>query len=413
MKILLVSSVLNNSGGASKAALLHAELLKKYGNEVILFSFEQEENSNFDYSVSRNSLGDKESVSTLGLFEKIRLLAKLFHNSEAYSLLLRAVKEHKPDIIHLHRVRLFSPSIYWAIKRCNAKVYMTLHDHYLTCPTSTRTFGKDELCPLSLCNPIFALKKKCVGNSRVWTLIALLEFYYRRYVVRDIGIVNKYFLPSRFLMKWTEKSGISRDKLCYLPNFVPVESFATREEMKRSYVTYIGRLSQEKGIGTFLNAASLMPDVKFQIIGDGPLRESISCEIKKRNIKNLTLRGALYEEQLCAARNEALVLVVPSECNENAPLVALEAFSSGLPVLGSNLGGIPELIDDGINGYLLKPGDAQDLKDKLTLILGDAKKMESMGRCGLEKYHRYFTREVHASIMLREYSSGPTAACHK
>jgi glycosyltransferase involved in cell wall biosynthesis len=146
-----------------------------------------------------------------------------------------------------------------------------------------------------------------------------------------------------------------------------------------------------------------MPDVEFQMIGDGPLKESIYADISRRNLNNVILRGALYDKELDSARNTSKVLVVPSECNENAPLVILEAFSAGIPVVGSNLGGIPELIENGINGFLFKPGDAEDLKEKLLVILQNEKKREEMGKCGYDKYLKYFTQESHASMMFREY----------
>lgn len=403
MKILLVSTFFGKTGGAENAALMDAELLRKFGHEVKLVSFENERNVQPDYFVSANGLHDKTHVRRLGLFSKLRLLFQIFHNHEAFKVLTKAIKEEKPDLIHFHRVRLFSPSIYFAVKRSGIPLFVTLHDHYLTCANSTRMFGKCEPCSLGGCRPIFAIRNKCVGGSGLWTFVSLMEFYYRRFFVRDTNIVWKYILPSIFLLCWTERAGINSGKLTYLPNFIYNDGLDESLAHEKGYVSYIGRLSYEKGIGTLLGAAKKMSDVKFQIIGDGPLRDYVCSEIDKHDLKNVTFRGALYGKDLNKARNASLVLVIPSECFENSPLVVLEAMASGLPVVGSNRGGIPELVENGVNGFLFEPGNPDDLEVKLRSILEDDTLRQKMSDSARELFLNKFTDEKHANDMLRLY----------
>lgn len=403
MKILFVSTFFDKTGGAENAALMEAELLRKSGHEVKLVSFKKERNTQPDYFISLTGLHDKKKVINMSLFEKLKLFLNSIHNHEAFKTLSKAIKVEKPDIIHFHRVRPFSPSIYLAVKRSGIPLFVTLHDHYLTCPNSTRVFEGGVLCPLGRCRPVFALRHKCVGGSVMWTFVSLLEYYYRRFLVKDIKIVHEYILPSLFLLRWTARAGINSNKLKYLPNFIFEESFEAQTEEMKCYVSYIGRLSYEKGIGTLLDTAKKMPDVRFQIIGDGPLREFVCCEIERHGMGNIAVRGALYGQELCEARNSSLVLVVASECFENAPLVVLEAFASGLPVIGSNRGGIPELIEHGVNGYLYEPGNSDDLKDKLCSVLGDDILRKKMGKCARELFVNKFSEKRHAHNLLREY----------
>lgn len=403
MKILFVSTFFGKTGGAENAALMEANLLRQFGHEVKLVSFEKEGGIQPDYFVPVNGLHDKSFVSKLGFLSKLKLLFQTFHNHEAFRVLSKAIKDESPDIVHFHRVRSFSPSIYFAVKRSGIPLFVTLHDHYLTCPNSTRMFGKSEPCPLGCCRPIFALRNKCVGDSGVWTFVSLLEFYYRRLFVRDTKIVRRYILPSLFLIRWTERAGINSDKLTYLPNFINNDDFYKPLIYEKRYVSYIGRLSCEKGIGTLLMAAKKMIDVKFQIIGDGPLRDYICSEIDRHGLDNVILRGALYGNNLNEARNASLVQVVTSECFENAPLVVLEAMASGIPVVGSNRGGIPELIEDGASGYLFEPGNPDDLESKLRSVLDDNILRQKMGELGKELFATKFTAKKHASDILRVY----------
>lgn len=403
MKILFVSTFFGKTGGAENAALMEAELLRKFGHDVKLVSFKKEGNIQPDYYVPVNGLHDKTYVNKLGFFSKLKLLFQSFHNHEAFKVLSKTIKEEKPDLVHFHRVRSFSPSIYFAVKRSKIPLFVTLHDHYLTCANSTRMFGKSEPCPLGGCQPIFALRNKCVGDSGLWTFASLLEFYYRRLFVRDIKIVRKYILPSLFLLRWTERAGINSDKLSYVPNFIYNDDLNEQLIYEKCYVSYIGRLSSEKGIGTLLSAAKKMTDVKFQIIGDGPLKDYICSEIDRHNLDNVILRGALYGDELNKARNASLVQVVTSECFENAPLVVLEAMASGLPVVGSNRGGIPELIEDGASGYLFEPGNSDDLVAKLRSVLDDDILRQKMSELGKELFASKFTAKKHVSDILRVY----------
>lgn len=403
MKILFVSTFFGKTGGAENAALMEAELLRKFGHDVKLVSFKKEGNIQPDYYVPVNGLHDKTYVSKLGFFSKLKLLFQSFYNHEAFKVLSKAIEKEKPDLVHFHRVRSFSPSIYFAVKRSGIPLFVTLHDHYLTCPNSTRMFGKSEPCPLGCCRPTVALRNKCVRGSSVWTFVSLLEFYYRRLFVRDTKIVRQYILPSLFLLRWTERAGINSDKLTYLPNFIYNDDFDKPSTYEKCYVSYIGRLSSEKGIGTLLEAAKNMKDVKFQIIGDGPLRDYICSEIDRHGLDNVTLRGALYGNELRKARNASLVQVVTSECFENAPLVVLEAMASGLPVVGSNRGGIPELIEDGASGYLFEPGNSDDLEAKLRSVLDDDILRQKMGELGKELFATKFTAKKHLSDILRVY----------
>ncbi|MNX88778.1 Alpha-D-kanosaminyltransferase [compost metagenome] len=248
---------------------------------------------------------------------------------------------------------------------------------------------------------MFAARERCVGGSSLQTIVALTEFAYRRHVARDSDVVAKYLVPSMFLKNWSERAGLLPERLSYLPNFVsvPTPFRAARGEM----VTYVGRLSEEKGLPTLISAASRLPDVRFQLVGDGPLRAELERLITKLGLSNVMLTGSLRDERLQEAFDRSCLLVLPSECFENAPMVILEAYSFGLPVIGSNRGGIPELVHNGQTGFLFEPGNADDLAEKVALVVGDPDAAQRMGEAGRALVVETFAEESHYQMLLSAY----------
>lgn len=404
MKVLIVSTLFNRSGGAENAALMQASLLRKYNQKVVTFSFRSNADSQADYSINCDYVNDKNIVCNLSIKHKVNLFINLIHNFKLYNELILAIKKEKPDIIHLHRVRPFSPSVYLAIKKFNIPVVMTLHDHYLTCLNSTRMMDTKSICTLNSCKGSIALKYGCVANSFLYTLVSLLEFCYRRFVVKDISVVSKYLFPSKFLMNWTIRSGIDPTKLCYLPNFTQKKHLTARSKATNTFVGYVGRLSREKGVGLLIEAARILPEVDFCLVGDGPQKSELRLTIEHYGLRNVKILGPLYGDSLSKFYANALILIVPSECFENAPLVVLEAFNASRPVIGSNRGGIPELIEDGVTGYLFEPENPFDLAEKIRLAISSPAKLEKMGELARERVQNEFSEDVHAHLLLKIYS---------
>ena len=125
------------------------------------------------------------------------------------------------------------------------------------------------------------------------------------------------------------------------------------------HILFFGRYSYEKGIGTLLNVVDALPEVKFVFAGNGPL----VYEVNQR--KNINNKGFLSGSELQQTIASAKLTVIPSECFENCPFTVMESQMYGTPVLGSNLGGIPELIRVGKTGELFESGNTSDLKQKI------------------------------------------------
>jgi len=165
--------------------------------------------------------------------------------------------------------------------------------------------------------------------------------------------------PSEFLKKKLETYKAIRNKLIVMHNFVDRPSIKTEAVIKKDYVIYFGRYSEEKGIQTLLKVCRRMPEIPFVFVGSGPMEEEIN------KVENITNKGFLSGEKLQQIIGEARFSVIPSECYENCPFSVMESQIYGTPVLGANLGGIPELISDGETGELFTSKNEQELYAKI------------------------------------------------
>jgi glycosyltransferase involved in cell wall biosynthesis len=140
------------------------------------------------------------------------------------------------------------------------------------------------------------------------------------------------------------------------------------------------------------------------IVGDGPLREGLEADVRKRGLGNIQFLGYLAKDRLLLVLAKAMATILPSECYENAPMSVIESFAMGKPVIGSRIGGITEIIDDGVNGYLFESGNAEDLQSKLELMIEKpAPEIEEMGRNARKKVEQEYNPELHYERLMGLY----------
>jgi glycosyltransferase involved in cell wall biosynthesis len=189
----------------------------------------------------------------------------------------------------------------------------------------------------------------------------------------------------------------------YVPNFIVLSEFVPQFN-PGNYFLYLGRLSSEKGILTLVNAfmKTKFEDVKLLIVGDGPIKKQL--EEQTRADSRIRFTGYLSGGSLIKITRSALSVIVPSEWYENAPISILESFASGKPVIGSRIGGIPEMIDEGVNGYLFEPGNVDDLREKLELILSlSGKEISKMGQAARRKVEEKYNPGLHYEKLMDIY----------
>ena len=387
MKILSVNKFLYLKGGAEASLLLKARLLEEKGHKVNFFSMVHPDNietPDTQYFVSRV---DYENPGTFA--EKAKAAARILYSIEARKNLARLIEDERPDIVHLHNIQhQISPSILHTLKKFNLPSVMTLHDYKVVCPVYT-LFNKGELCEKCKGQKYFrCLFNKCSKNSFSKSFLMTLEMYIHHKILHIYDLVDVFISPSQFLKDKIVEMGFHRD-IYLLPNFINIDEPLPSDTHDSKTIVYFGRISQEKGLFTLISAMKGLR-VQCKIIGTGPLTARLNSRIADEKIGNVILSGHKSGKELQNEINKSLCVVLPSEWYENNPRSVLETFALGKPVIGSRIGGIPELIADNRNGLTFEPGNPEDLREKILYMIKNPDKVRDMGknaRAFVEKNH--------------------------
>lgn len=280
-------------------------------------------------------------------------------NVEAKTSFARLLDRVKPDVVHLHQVsHALSSSILQPIRARKIPCIQTLHDYALACPNA-RMFTEGSPCERCKGGRFQnAITHHCVASSFLPNALAALEMGLTKAAQSYEKTARLFLCPSRFLQEKMEDWGEPPGKLRYLPK--PVELPELPASRNGGYVLYAGTLSKEQGLATFIEAAAMVPELPVKIVGRGSEDERLRSLVQSKGAHHITFLGLLTAAELEKIRDRAEAVVLPSISYEQAPTALLEAMAAGIPCLASRLGGIPELIEDGTNGFLATPGDTQD-----------------------------------------------------
>lgn len=368
MKILMVNKFLYPNGGSETYMFKLGDYLQSEGHQVEYFGMEHGDRivGNNVNAYTSNMDFHKDSKIT-----KILYPIKTIYSFEARKKIKLVLDDFKPDIVHLNNFNYqLTPSIIIEIKKWNVKnnkkikIVYTSHDLQLICPNhmmiNPNTKEKCEKCIGG--HFINCTRGKCIHGSTAKSVIGSLEAYFWKYK----GIykyIDKIICCSNFMKEKLDSNSILAKKTVALHNFI--DDIPKRTSEKKDYILYFGRYSEEKGIGTLLEVCKELPDIKFIFAGSGPLEENVN---KIHNIKN---SGFLSGVLLRTLIEEALFSILPSEVFENCPFSVMESQALGTPVLGADIGGIPELIINNKTGELFESGNKEDLKRKIIGLWND------------------------------------------
>ena len=309
------------------------------------------------------------------------------------------------DVAHAHNIygRL-TTSILDLLYKKNVPVVMTLHDYKLICP------NYKLMCNGHVCEDCkgkiyyMAIRNRCHKESLVASTIYAFESYFNQIFKKYEKNVRFFISPSRFLKKKFIQFGWPAEQIAFIPNFLAVSEFQPKFT-PGNYFLYLGRVSSEKGLLTLIEAFKKISSAKLSlsIVGEGPIRNQLEKTAKAD--PRIQFKGYLSGNTLKETTRNALAVIVPSEWYENAPISILEALAFGKPVIGSQIGGIPEMIDDGVNGYLFEPGHVDDLREKLELVLSmPDKRISEMGQAARQKVEREYNAELHYERLMDIYN---------
>jgi glycosyltransferase involved in cell wall biosynthesis len=354
MKVLLVHGVHFPSGGADKVYLNTGKLLEKNGHEVICFSFKNKDNI---ACAQENYFLDAPS--------KFRVVLNLFYNKQAAKKIEQLICDEKPDVAHLHSFwGGLTPSICIVLRKYNIPIVHTVHDYNLICPITTSIDNNGNIC--EACKGKYFYKcilKRCFKGNFLKSLILSLALYFRIKVYNPLQIIDGFVFVSEFTYNkhLQYMPGLKNSDSIILHNFNSITQTTIITKKNSKYFIYLGRLSYEKGLNTLILAFSQLKDIKLKIIGTGPQETFLKEAVLKTGTDNIEFAGFKSGDELKSIISQASFNIVPSEWWENNPLSIIESYSVGVPVIGANVGGIPEIIVDGETGYLFEMKNADHL----------------------------------------------------
>lgn len=307
----------------------------------------------------------------------------------------------RPELAHLHiTYGQITSSILAPLRRAGIPVVQTLHEYRLACPVSTFVSG-GAIC--EACRPRRfwrALPRRCNRGSFARTLVSVSEST----LARALGAaeIDLFLTPSEFLRGKMIAHGIPAERLLTLPNFVDAERLAPARGPGEHFL-YAGRLERLKGLFTLLDAAAEVRELPLYLAGDGEARAELEARVRAEGLGHVHFVGHQDADSLAALVAGARAVIVPSEWYENLPLAVLEAMARARAVIGTRIGGIPELVTEGETGWLVEPGDAAGLAECLRRAARDGAECERLGRRARARVEEEFSPAVHYPRLLAAY----------
>lgn len=364
MKILMINKFLHPNGGSETYIFRLGDSLTARGHEVQYFGMEHEGRCVGNRVNAYTSDMDFHGGSKLA---KLTYPIKTIYSSEARRKLRLVLADFQPDVCHLNNFNYqLTPSILleiakWKKEGHPCRVVYTAHDLQLVCPNHMcNNPNTGENCEKCLGGHFEnCALGRCIHGSLAKSAIGTLEamLWNGCGVYKNIDVM---ICCSEFLKRKMDSNPLFAGKTLALHNFV--DKAEKQETEKQNYVLYFGRFSREKGIDTLIQVCKELPEIPFVFAGTGPLEEELA------GVPNIQNVGFQRGQDLETLIRQARFSLCPSEVYENCPFSVMESQLYGTPVLGADIGGIPELIEEGKTGELFESGNAAQLKEKIKML---------------------------------------------
>lgn len=368
MKVLMINKFLYPNGGSETYIFKLGEYLEQMGHEVQYFGMEHKGrcvgNRVDEYTSDMDFHGGSK-------ISKLTYPLKTIYSKEARVKIRKVLDDFQPDACHLNNFNYqLTPSIILEVVKWrketkkNCKIIFTAHDYQLVCPNhmlnNPNTHKNCEKCLGG--HYINCVNGKCIHNSTAKSVIGMMEAEFWK-LKGTYRYIDKMICCSEFMKTKLDTNPLFANKTIAIHNFIDKVEWQDNE--KKNYVLYFGRFSKEKGIGTLIKVCQQLPDIQFIFAGTGPL-ENVINDVP--NIKNVGFKKSKELEKLI---REARFSIYPSEWYENCPFSVMESQMYGTPVIGADIGGIPELIQVGKTGELFESGNSNSLKLKIQNLWND------------------------------------------
>ncbi len=371
MRILMVNKFLYPKGGAENYVFNLGGILKEHGHQVQYFGLYDERNIVGNNANSYVSPQDFQK----GIKENITAPFKIIYSTEARKKIRIVLENFQPDVVHFNNIQFhLTPSMILEVNkyrkqtRRNVQIIYTAHDYQLICPSHGLFDTNIHICEKCLDgNYFYCFSSKCIKNSYAKSLLGMLDAYFWK-LNKAYSFIDCIICPSQFLKEKLDTQERFTNKTIVIHNFI--DTIKPIQVKKENYVLEFGHLSRDKGTNTLLKVCKMLPNIHFVFAGFGSAEKEID------HIQNAEYVGFKTGKELEMLIRCARFSIYPSEWYENCPLSVLESQMFLTPVIASRIGGIPELIQEGVTGELFEPGNQNDLKNKIEKLWNNPQLLE-------------------------------------
>lgn len=388
-RVLIVNKFLYPRGGDCIVALGEESLLRESGHETALWGMDYPANLPMPLS----DTFAPEIGFDGGARGKFRAMKRMMGIGDIRRSFAQVLDRFRPDTVHFHNIHSYlSPVIVGMAKDAGCRTLWTMHDYKLICPAYTCIDSRSHPCTACVGHPATVVRRRCMKGGLAASIMACAE------AMRwDIGRLTKatdtFICPSNFMASMLVAAGIDRNNIRVIGNFIDPDKLDTLRAISSTsaamrqgaLLLYIGRLSPEKGVETLLRTFADMadPSLTLRIYGTGPLEQPLRSAYG--SVGGIEFMGHADAAVIARALATASMLICPSECYENNPLSVIEALAAGTPVLGADIGGIPELITPR-SGMLFEPGDSHALAGAIRGMLARQFDHEAISRDTIARF---------------------------
>ena len=383
MKILICHNYYKVRGGEDEVVDFEKNLLNENGYKSIEYF--------------------KKSSGINGRIQNFQIFLSMFFSLKTVFELKKIIKKFKPDVAHIHNIfPIISPSVYYVLKKNNISIIQNMHNYRFYCSNGLG-LKNNQLCDRCLKLSFKNIFQIC-SEKKVYDLSLKAIIYFMR-KFKIFNKINFFIAPSEFMKNSLIKFNIGEEKIILKRNSINIPEYQLQNTgKKRNYFTFMGRLSEEKGIMDLIEVFKDLKYINLKIFGDGPLKDKISIILKQEKLKNIELMGFITGNLKFDYILGSLSNIIPSICNEVSPVVLAECLNLGIPVIGSNMGSIPEFIRDGYNGYLYNYRDLDMLKEKIIKIYNmDEKERKRIRTNCLSSFSSFFDLNTNFNIIKNTY----------
>jgi glycosyltransferase involved in cell wall biosynthesis len=402
MRVLMVQTFYYRRGGDSTYMLSLSKSLEEMGHEVVPFAMEHPKNLPSPYErFFVREIDFPHLLRSSSPKAAWKVATRSIYNGEARRKIAALADEVKPDLAHFHNIHAhLTASIVAPLRARGIPIVWTLHDYRLICP-NTSLLSRGRICERCIPNRFYnAVFQRCKKGSLPASFIAMLTTLYDR-LERIPTRVDRFIAPSDFLKSKLLEGGFDGARIECVPNFIDLAGHAGLPE--KNYFCYVGRLSHEKGLDILIGAVAKLGAGRLLIVGGGPEEYALKQLAAELGAGRVEFAGYQSGAELRRILAESQFVVLPSRWYENLPFAVMEAFASSKAVVAARIGGIPEMVDDGVNGLLFPPEDADALAACLRRMLDDRGARVGMGRRGREKAERLYGRDTHYARIEKIY----------